>query len=124
MNSKNIKVFEPIYNDYFFNYLGEKSKLRKEIDEKFGSNDGIVMNLVNRKIDLKQYIMKCDIIGYSDYNVSILQKIISLYDYIYSLITSNTLPLMTDEAVDSFKRNISDLKACITILNKYMIDNF
>lgn len=124
MNSKNIKVFEPIYNDYYFNYLGEKSKLRKEIDEKFGSNDGIVMNLVNRKIDLKQYIMKCDIIGYSDYNVSILQKIISLYDYIYSLILSNTLPLMTDEAVDSFKRNIFDLKACVTILNKNMIDNF
>lgn len=124
MNSKNIKVFEPIYNDYFFNHLGEKSKLRKEIDEKFGSNDGIVMNLVNRKIDLKQYIMKCDIIGYSDYNVSILQKIISLYDYIYSLILSNTLPLMTDEAVDLFKRNIFDLKACVTILNKNMIDNF
>lgn len=124
MNSKNIKVFEPIYHDYFLNHLGEKSKLRKEIDEKFGSNDGIVMNLVNRKIDLKQYIMKCDIIGYSDYNVSILQKIISLYDYIYSLITSSTLHVITDEALDLFKQNISDLKTCVIILNKNMIDNF
>ena len=39
MNCKNIKVFEPIYSDYYFNYLGEKSKLRKEIDEKFGYLD-------------------------------------------------------------------------------------
>jgi hypothetical protein len=124
MNSKNIKVFEPIYNDYFFNYLGEKSKLRKEIDEKFGSNDGIVMNLVNRKIDLKQYIMKCKIIGYSDYNIPILQKIISFYDYVYSLMSSNIMFVITNESSDLFKENIFDLKVYITILDKYVIDNF
>jgi hypothetical protein len=124
MSSKNIKLFEPIYNDYFLNHLGEKSKLRKEIDEKFGSNDGIVMNLVNRKIDLKQYIMKCKIIGYSDYNIPILQKIISFYDYVYSLISSNIMFVITNESSDLFKENIFDLKVCITILDKYVIDNF
>lgn len=124
MNSKNIKVFEPIYHDYFLNHLGEKSKLRKEIDEKFGSNDGIVMNLVNRKIDLKQYIMKCKIIGYSDYNVPILQRIISYYNYVYSLISSNIVSVITDKSADFFKENIFDLKACVTVLKKYTIDNF
>ena len=121
MISKKIKMFEPIYNDYFLNHLDEKSKLRKEINEKIGSDGGIVMDLIHRKIDLKQYIMKCEIIGYSDYNVAILQKIISFYEYVYSLISSNILLVsaITDESADLFKENICDLKAYITILNKY-----
>lgn len=118
----NIDDIEPIYNSFFTSYQldKERTNLKKELDEKFGSGGGVVMDFVKSKINFNQYKMKCEIMGCLDYNVPLLQRIISYYDKIYSVqpfICSNNL-------TEKIKQYMLKLKINITMLNKYMIDNF
>ena len=64
--------------------------------------------------------MKCEIIGCLDYNVSLLQRIISYYDKIYSFQVHG----YSNSSVEEIKKYMLKLKTNIAILNKYMIDNF
>ena len=83
----NINNIEPIYNNTLFTSYPldkERTNLKKELDEKFGSGGGVVMDFVKSKINFNQYKMKCEIMGCLDYNVPLLQRIISYYDKIYS----------------------------------------
>lgn len=118
-----IDDIEPIYNSLFFISYPldkEKTNLKKELDEKFGSGGGVVMDFIKGKINFNQYKMKCEIMGCLDYNVSLLQRIISYYDKFY---TSQVYSYSTN-LDEEIKQYILKMKANITILNKYMIDNF
>jgi hypothetical protein len=118
-----IDDIEPIYNSLFFISYPldkERTNLKRELDEKFGSGGGVVMDFIKSKINFNQYKMKCEIMGCLDYNVPLLQRIISYYDKIYSVQAfrySNSL-------AEEIKQYMLKLKTNITILNKYMIDNF
>ena len=49
----NIDDIEPIYNSFFTSYQldKERTNLKKELDEKFGSGGGVVMDFVKSKIN-------------------------------------------------------------------------
>jgi hypothetical protein len=118
-----INDIEPIYNNFSFTSYPldkERTNLKKELDEKFGSGGGIVMDFVKGKINFNQYKMKCEIMGCLDYNVPLIQRIISYYDKLYSFQTYKYSINLGEE----IKQYMLKLKTNITILNKYMIDNF
>ena len=54
--------------------------LRHDIVERFGDDGGFFMGYVCGDITIKQYIMKCSIQGFFDFNVDMLKLAIDIYE--------------------------------------------
>jgi hypothetical protein len=126
-DANDIRKFEPIFGGarfpvgYFYP--------RDEIERTFGRGGGFLIDYACGVVSFKQYLMKCEVCGKSDYNIGLLVEIYEYYrnyaEKYNTFMERETYFVHPDEIVTlkKFKSRLVQLKYEISQMNLKGIDN-